>query len=222
MTTDERVERGLRAQAELRRELIGGGARPLGWKIGFNIAAVQERLGIDAPVIGFLTDAGLLEPGAWHPARGIAECEVAIHLGAAVAPGATRHQAAAAIAGLGAAIEVTDRPDLELGLEAILAANVFHRAVTFGEPVAGASLDGVTARVLVDGEERGSVDALAATGDPAAVVAHVAELAGVAGESLRAGERIIAGAMPPLVLPEPGERVELDLGPLGRVGLAFT
>lgn len=222
MSLDERVERGLRAQAELRRELLGGGARAVGWKIGFNIGAVQQRLGIDAPVIGFLTDRGLLEPGASHPARGIAECEVAIHLGADVAPGATREQAAAAISALGPAIEITDRPDLELGLEAILAANVFHRAVMFGQPVAGASLEGVTARVLVNGEERGTADALAATGDPAAVVAHVAELAGVAGESLRAGERIIAGAMPPLVLPEPGDDVELELGPLGRVGLAFT
>ncbi|MEX2195472.1 MAG: fumarylacetoacetate hydrolase family protein [Thermoleophilaceae bacterium] len=222
MTLDERVARGLAAQAVLRRELIEGGARPVGWKIGFNIAAVQQRLGIAAPVIGFLTSAGLLEPGASHRAGGIAECEVAIHVGADVAPGATRDEAAAAIAALGPAIEVTDRPDLELGLEAILAGNVFHRAVAFGEPAAGAALDGVAARVLVNGEERGAADALAATGDPAAVVAHVAELAGAAGERLRAGERIIAGAMPPLVLPEPGDRVELDLGPLGRVALAFA
>lgn len=222
MSLDERIVRGLRAQAALRRELIEAGAKLVGWKIGFNIGAAQERLGIDAPVIGFLTDGGLLEPGATHPARGIAECEVGIHLGADVAPGATRDEAAAAIAALGPAIEVTDRPDLELGLEAILAANVFHQAVTFAEPVAGAPLDGVTARVLVNGEERGTADALAVTGDPAAVVAHVAKLAGVAGEGLRAGERIIAGAMPPLVLPEPGDQVELDLGPLGSVGLAFA
>lgn len=220
--SQDRLARGLRAQMQRRRKVLAVGAAPVGWKIGFNLAAVQERLGLEAPVIGFLTSEGLLEPDATHPAGGLAECEVAIHLGADVEPGATREEAIAAVAALGPAIEVADIPDLELGIETILEGNVFHRAVAFGEPVPGATLAGVTARVLLDGEARGSCDALAATGDPAAIVAHVAELAGVAGERLRAGERIIAGAMPPLLVPEPGQRVELDLGPLGSVALGFS
>lgn len=222
MSSDARVLRGLRAQARRRRELLDAGARPVGWKIGFNLPAVQQHLGLAAPVIGFLTSHGLLEPGATHPAGGVAECEVAIHMAADVPAGARREDAAAAIAGLGPAIEVTDRPDLALGIEAILERNVFHRAVAFGAPVPDAGLEDVQARILVNGEELGVADALAATGDPADVVAHVADLAEAAGEGLRAGDRIIAGAMPPLVLPEPGDRVELELGPLGRVAVGFT
>lgn len=222
MSLDERVARGLARQAELRRERLAAGADPVGWKIGFNLAAVRERLGLAEPVIGFLASDGLIEPGATYPAGFLAEFEVAIHVGADVAPGATRDEAAAAIAALGAAIEMVDPPDLGQGLEEIVAANVFHRAVAFGEPAAGADLGGVRARIMVNGGERATHDAREATGDPGAIVAHVAMLAAACGERLRAGERIIAGAMLPLVPGEPGDRVELDLGPLGHVALGFA
>jgi 2-keto-4-pentenoate hydratase len=41
------------------------------------------------------------------------------------------------------------------------------------------------------------------------------------GERLRAGEHIIGGAMPPLAFPQAGDRLELELGELGRLGLSF-
>lgn len=223
MTVDERIARGLAAQLERRRELLAGGAAPVGWKIGFNLPEVQARLGIDGPVVGFLTTDALLaagEPCALGGAGVIAESEVAIHLGADVPPGAGRAEAAAAIAGLSPAIELTDPPIGLDDLAGVLAANVFHRAVLVGRPVPQ-ELGGVRARTLLNGEEQGCVDALAATGDPAGVVLHVAGLLDAAGERLRAGERIIAGAMQ-LAMPKPGDVLELDFGPLGRLGLRFT
>src|SRR5215216_2362621 len=44
-----------------RREILAQGAEPIGWKIGFNVRETQERLGIDAPLTGFLTTDTLLE-----------------------------------------------------------------------------------------------------------------------------------------------------------------
>ena len=35
-------------------EILAQGAEPVGWKIGFNVPALQEKLGIDAPLAGFL------------------------------------------------------------------------------------------------------------------------------------------------------------------------
>ena len=58
------VERGTEALLMRRREILAQGAQPLGWKIGFNVPEIQEKLGIDRPLAGFLTSDGLLEDGA--------------------------------------------------------------------------------------------------------------------------------------------------------------
>jgi 2-keto-4-pentenoate hydratase len=58
--------------------------------------------------------------------------------------------------------------------------------------------------------------------DPAEVVGLIAERLAIAGEELREGQVIIAGSLTAIVFVEPGDRVEVDLGPLGslEVGLA--
>ena len=214
MSADQRVVDGLRAQLELRDQLIAGGSHRVGWKIGFNTPVAQERLALEAPVVGFLTSATVLAldqpcPVA-HAENPIAEAEVAIHVG----PGGS-------VAGLGAAIEVVDLDRPLEDLEELVARNIFHRAVLLGPPVAGASLAGVTARVLVNGEEHETVDARAATGEPGDVLAHVGRLLAPVGEELRDGDVVIAGAMS-LVAPRPGHRMRFELGTLGELELGFT
>ncbi|HSI80277.1 MAG TPA: hypothetical protein VK919_06450, partial [Solirubrobacterales bacterium] len=121
----DRIEQGMRAQLALRRQMLDGGTRPLGWKVAFNIPPVQELLGIDRPLAGFLTTDGLAEDGGTWPTRGeplVAEPEVAVEIGAD----------GRSIAALLPAIEVSDPPDLALSVDAMLAGNVFHRAVAFG------------------------------------------------------------------------------------------
>ena len=58
------VERGTAAMLVRRRERLAQGAEPIGWKVGFNISVAQQKLGIDAPLAGFLSTDGLLENGA--------------------------------------------------------------------------------------------------------------------------------------------------------------
>ena len=145
---DPRVARGMERQLELRRPLIGEGARPIGWKLGLGTPAAMEKHGTTAPLVGFLTDRGLSEPGrgARRSAAGAtptAEPEVAVHVAADIPAGADRDAVAAAVGGLGVAIEVVDITGAEL--EEILAGDIFHRHVLLG-PAAALDAGALTGR----------------------------------------------------------------------------
>ena len=140
------VERGTEALLTRRRELLAQGAEPVGWKIGFNVPATQERLGIDAPLAGFLTTDSLVEE-PWDDYPVIVESEVALEVGSD----------GRSIAALFPALEIADPPDLDLPVEQILAGNIFHRAVAFGPRVEAAEPG--AARILVNGEEQHTVPA---------------------------------------------------------------
>jgi 2-keto-4-pentenoate hydratase len=214
---DARVQAGLGDQLELRRRRLAEGDRPLGWKVAFGAPQVLELLGLGAPLVGFLTTRALVEPGSVYPIGGwtkaALEAEIAVHMGRA-----SREETGAAIAGLGPALELADidRPLEEL--EAVLAENIYQRGVILGPPDparAGGDVTGIRARVRVDGEETGATDdPTALTGDLLGVVAHVASLLDAFGETLRAGEVVITGALLPHTWPSPGQRVELELEPL--------
>jgi 2-keto-4-pentenoate hydratase len=220
---DPRVEAGLRRQLQEWRSLLGGGAGRLGWKIGLNDPAVQEKLGLSAPVIGFLTTATAIDPGASHSLGGahrpLVEPEVAIELRRDVGPDAQVDEALAAIQSLGAAIEVVDIPAPPEDLEQALAGNVFHRGVVLGPHRQDAAVGGIVATVTVSGEQRESAPAEV---DLADTIRLVADLLGACGERLKNGDRIIAGSLTAPVPVSAGDRVEVELGPLGRLGLSFT
>jgi 2-keto-4-pentenoate hydratase len=207
------VERGTTAMLVRRREILAQGAEPIGWKIGFNISAAQEKLGIDGPLAGFLTSDGLLEDGtevslADGPA--VVESEVAVELG----------DDARSIVALMPALEVADPPDLDQDVETILAGNIFHRAVAFGPRV---QTDAPGAgRILVNGE----VEHVMAPGETGAHLEQMVEavrrrLAAV-DEDLVPGQRIITGILAPSHVAHPGDRVRLELDALGGVELLFA
>jgi 2-keto-4-pentenoate hydratase len=205
------LERGTEALLTRRREILAQGAEPLGWKIGFNLPEFQEKLGIDGPLAGFLTRDGLLEDGAeWDDLPVIVESEVAVEIG----------DDGRAIVALLPALELADPPDLDLGVEQILAGNIFHRAVAFGprverrEPGAG--------RILVNGEERHSLSAEQTVANLDAMVDAVAGRLADAGEELQPGDRIITGVLAPPHRASPGDTVRLELDGLGGVELRFS
>ena len=215
------------AQLTQRRQRLEAGEASLGWKLGMGVPAAMEKLGTDAPLVGYLLagarvdDGGTVSLEGWGNAK--LEPEIAAHLGADLAPGASREQAEAAIAGLGVAIELVDLdPDAD-DPEAILAADIFQRHVLLGPVVEGAGASGTSARVLRDGEEdAAAADATAATGDPIDLVLHVANVVGDAGEMLRAGEVVICGSVVPALDVAPGETIEVQLDPLGTLTVSFA
>jgi 2-keto-4-pentenoate hydratase len=208
------IERGTQALLTRRREILAQGAEPIGWKVGFNVPATQERLGIDGPVAGFLTTDTLLEDGAtWSiedDGEVIVESEVALEVGSD----------GRSIAALFPALELADQPDLDLEIEQILAGNVFHRAVAFGPRVE--TREPGAARILVNGAEQHTVPAEETVERLRAMVEAVARRLADAGEELRPGDRIITGIIAPPHEAKPGDTVRLELDALGGVGLRFS
>jgi 2-keto-4-pentenoate hydratase len=203
------VECGTAALLMRRREILAQGAEPIGWKIGFNVPATQERLGIDAPLAGFLTTDSLVE-GSWDEYPVIVESEVALEIGAD----------GRSIAALFPALEIADEPNLDMEIEQILAGNIFHRAVAFGPRVETRKPG--AARIIVNGEEQHTVPADETGKRLGAMIEAVAARLADAGEELRAGDRIITGIIAPPHKAEPGDTVRLELEALGSVELRFT
>jgi 2-keto-4-pentenoate hydratase len=208
------VERGTRALLVRRRETLAQGAEPVGWKVGFNIPAIQEKLGIDRPLAGYLTTDGLLEDGeTWSLGdRGdvIVESEVAVEVG----------DDGRAIVAVLPALELADPPDLELEVEQMLAGNIFHRAVVFG-PRAATREPG-PGRILVNGEQQHALTAEQTAQALAEMVDAVAGRLADAGEELRPGERIITGVLAPPHAARAGDTVRLELEAVGGVELRFA
>jgi 2-keto-4-pentenoate hydratase len=207
------VERGTSAMLVRRRQLLARGAQPIGWKVGFNIHAAQEKLGIDRPLAGFLTTDGLLDDGAEVSlADGpvVVESEVAVELA----------EDARSIAALLPALEVADLPDLDQDVETILAGNIFHRAVAFGPRVETRAPG--AARILVNGEVEHEVAPAETAGHLEAMIEAVARRLAEAGQELAPGERIITGVLAPPHAARPGDRVRLELERLNGVELLFA
>jgi 2-keto-4-pentenoate hydratase len=203
------VERGTTALLTRRREILAQGAEPIGWKIGFNVPQIQEKLGIDRPLAGFLTSDSLIED-EWDEYPIVVESEVAVEIG----------DDGRSIVAMLPALELADPPDLELGLEQILAGNIFHRAVAFGPRVE--TREPGAARILVNGEEQHSLSAEQTVANLDAMVDVVGGRLRDAGEELQPGDRIITGVLAPPHEAAAGDTVRLELESLGSVELRFS
>ena len=181
----------------------------------------MAKLGTDAPLVGYLLAPARVDDGAtvsldgWGNAK--LEPEIAVHMGADLAAGASREEAEAAIAGLGVAIELVDLdPDAD-DPEAILAADIFQRHVLLGPVVEGASAAGVSAARARTATRR--LDRRRHRGDrrPGRPRAARREHGRRVGETLRAGEVVICGSVVPALDVAPGDTVEVRLDPLGSL-----
>jgi len=227
MGRDPRIERGMLAQLAARRQRLDAGVASLGWKLGLGTDAAKAKLGIDAPLVGYLLGPARMESGAtcdlsgWSNPR--LEPEVAAWVGSDLGPDASLDEAHAAVTGFGVAIELVDPdPDAD-DPEAILAGDIFQRHVLLGPVTEGATAAGTSARALKNGDEAAATaDATEATGDPVDLVLHVANVVGAAGEGLRAGEVVICGSVVPALDVAPGDTVEVQLDPLGSLTVSFA
>jgi 2-keto-4-pentenoate hydratase len=218
---------GLTGQLKLRSDLISQGYRSIGWKAGFGAPAWRERFRIDGPLIGYMTDATLLDDGAdvdvsgWR--RPVAEPEIAAYLGSDLPPGSGHDVTRAAIAAIGPAIELADIDPPPEEVHDILVGNIFHRGVVLGpsdSDRAGADLIGLEARVRLDGREQartGRLEDLA--GGVIEVVSHLADLLSDRGEMMRAGDVIICGSVVPPIDLFTGVTVEFELNPMATITL---
>ncbi|ARP99836.1 hypothetical protein CAK95_12655 [Pseudorhodoplanes sinuspersici] len=220
----------MRRQFALLQERERSGARRIGWKVGFGAPAAMEKLGITAPLVGFLLDSAVLDSGAavsiasWT--KPAAEPEIAIEIGRDVAPDASERDIVDAIAAIGPAIELADVDGPVDDVEAILAGDIFQRHVIFGPrdtSRAGARLDGVKGHLVRSAREIDVPDDLEAnTGSLRIIVTQVARTLGAFGRRLQAGDLIIAGSVTaPQFLEASDRQLAWTLHPIGRVSVSF-
>jgi 2-keto-4-pentenoate hydratase len=227
---DPRIASGMKQQLLRRRELLQSGKKPLGWKLAFGAPASMQRLHTNAPIVGFLLADAVLRSGATVSVAGwkkpAAEAEIAVYMGKDLGPGAGRNTTIDAIAGLGAAIEIADVDHPSEDVEGTLVRNIYQRHVILtgcDTTYAGGKLTGLNALVFRNGVElANTTDFGALTGELIENVSHVANVLSFFGETLRAGEIIIAGSITLPILVEAGETVGFQLEPLEPIIVNFA
>jgi 2-keto-4-pentenoate hydratase len=173
-------------------------------------------------LVGFLPASRRHPPGATVSVAGwrkpVAEPEIAVFLGSDVGD---PDGVADAVDAVAPAIELADVHPPPEDLAAVMAGNIFHRAVILGEPGsgrAGADITGLQAHVTLDGIEEAAVDDLEAlTGELVSTLAHTARVLNVFGERLRAGEVVIMGSVTPPLPLQPGTQIGFRLAPLPTI-----
>jgi 2-keto-4-pentenoate hydratase len=225
------IKKGMTAQLASRRARIAVGEKPLGWKVGLGAPATMQKLGLEAPLLGFLMQKAQLASGSTVSFKGyakpVAEPEIAAVMASDLAADATPDVVLAAIKALRPAIEIADldpapTPD---NLDTLLAGDIFQRHVLFGENAQpGGGVRGLTSRVTRRGEEfNRTADPEAMTGKLVDIVAHVAATLAAFGEKLSAGDVIITGSITPPLFIEPDESELMHaLDPIGEVAVKFT
>jgi 2-keto-4-pentenoate hydratase len=203
------------AQLADARRTLDRDERPLGWKLGFGTEAAMQKLGIDAPLVGYLPTANRLESGAvvdisnWGNPK--LEPEIVARAGEK-----------GEITAIGVAIELVDLDTSVGDPEEILEGNIFQRHVLLSPVTEGASTEDATLKVVVDGEEVAAADDVtAATGAVDGLVKHVAKTLKAAGEELERGDMVICGSIVPALDVEAGQTVEVRIEPLGRLTVSF-
>jgi 2-keto-4-pentenoate hydratase len=227
---DLRIASGMQQQLRRRRELLELGEKPLGWKLAFGGPAAMARLQTNAPLVGFLLHRAVVPPSqselsfaGWK--KPAAEPELTVYLGKNLAAGSDRNTAINAIAGLGPAIEIADVDHPSEDVEGTLARNIYQRHLVLGPPdtrYAGGVLTGLRAKVQHNEKQIADTPEFEAlTGELITIVQHVANLLPVFGETLDAGQIIIAGSITPPIWVQPGEQITFHLEPFDPISINF-
>ena len=198
---DERVERGMR------RQLASAPDDRIGWKMALNAPAIMDALGLPEPALGWLSRERVAEgdhslAGSTNPA---VEPELLLEAGEG-----------GAVARMAAALEVVDLDRPLEQVEEVIAGNVFHRAVAFGE--LGRPAAPGEAVFSLNGEQRVRITEIE---PPAQTLAFVADFLGRLGERLAPGDLVIAGALAPAAQVAAGDVAELAVEGAGSVSLRF-
>ncbi len=223
------VDTGYRIQDETLRRRLARGEVVTGVKLGLTSKAKQQRMGVDTPLVAWLTDDMVLRPGDPVPQGKLihprVEPEIVFVLGERLrGPGVTAQQALAAVATVAAGAEVIDSRyrDFRFTAGDVVADNASSGAYVVaphGVPPGAVDLVGESVRVEVDGE-------LVHEGTGADVLGHPAEALALAvnelarrGLAVEAGWTVLTGGITDAVFATPGATVSCRFSTLGDVEL---
>lgn len=221
------AEDGYQIQQELVKLLLADGDRIIGHKVGLTSKPMQRLIGMDSPDYGPVLASTVYASGAEVPASRFIqpkiEAEIAFVLDAPLrGPGVSLLDAARAVAGVAAAVEIVDSriEDWRIGLADTIADLASNGAVaTSGRLVPLAGVDPKTVGMVLT--RNGSVvdtgAGAAALGDPLLVVAWLANTLGAVGVTLEPGHLIMTGALHAAVPMAPGDVFRAEFDVLGAV-----
>lgn len=208
---------------------IARGEKRIGVKMGLTSRAKMLQVGVDEVAWGRLTDAMLLEEGGTLPRSRYVhpriEPEIAFLMKAPLAGKVTAAQALAAVEAVAPAMEVIDSryENFKFALVDVIADNTSSSGLVVGgwcDPHQDLSNLGVI--VEIDGEvvEVGSTAAI--LGHPLRSLVAAARLVAEGGETINAGDIVMAGgitAAPTLV---PGQTIRTTVEALGSVSISVA
>ncbi len=221
------VDTAYAIQDEALRQRRARGETLIGVKLGLTSRAKQQRMGIDAPLLAWLTDAmvlpaGVPVPSLIHPR---AEPELVFVLGRRLAgPGVTAATALAAVDRVYGGIEVIDSryADYRFTLPDAVADNGSSACFSVGPVgVSPSSLDlSLEAALLeVDGQIVDTATGAAVLGHPAEALALAANALAARGLALEPGWLVLTGGMTDAVPIRPGSRIAAHFSHLGSLTL---
>jgi 2-oxo-hept-3-ene-1,7-dioate hydratase len=213
------------------------GWEPAGWKIGAASAEVRHAEGLPSPAPGRLHRHGVRESPANLPASLFinyrnSECEFAFRLGADLPPREAPYveeEVRAAIESLMPAVEIGDTVFKDwYGASAYLGScldNGGAAAFVYGTPIRDwQSLDLPNARIdlHLNGTFIKSGFGRAAMGHPVTSLTWLANWLRERGRGLAAGEIVSTGTCTGHFFAAPGDRLDVDFGPVGRVEIVYA
>lgn len=224
------ADEGYLIQQELVRLLLADGDRVVGYKVGLTSKPMQRLLGMDSPDYGPVLASTVYPDGADVPLSRFIQPKLEAELvfvlgGSLMGPGVSVTDAARAVAGVAAAVEIVDSRivDWRIGLADTIADLASNGAVaTSSRLVPLSGLDTMDTRLIGmvltrNGELVDTGAGAAALGDPLRVVAWLANTLGEVGVALEPGHLIMTGALHAAVAMAAGDvfRAEFDqLGPV--------
>ncbi|WIY05179.1 fumarylacetoacetate hydrolase family protein [Amycolatopsis mongoliensis] len=224
------VDTAYAIQDEALRLRRARGETLVGVKLGLTSRAKQQRMGIDSPLLAWLTDAMVLPAGAPLPHDALihprAEPELVFVLGERLAgPGVTAATALGAVDRVYGGMEVIDSryADYRFTLPDAVADNgssAYFGVGPVGLPPASLDLSLEAALLEVDGQIVDTATGAAVQGHPAEALALAANALGARGLALEPGWLVLTGGMTDAVPVRRGSRVAAHFSHLGSITLS--
>ncbi|MBW3605439.1 MAG: fumarylacetoacetate hydrolase family protein [Actinobacteria bacterium] len=204
----------------------------VGYKLGLTSKPMQELLGVDQPDFGPVLRSMVHDDGAALAVDDLIQPKIEAEVGLVLdrdlrGPGVTTWQAASAVGGAIAVLEVVDSriEDWRITIVDTIADLASSAAIVMAPrvvPVAGIDLRTIGMVIRSGGRVQATGAGAAAMGDPAAAVAWLANTLATFDVALTAGDVIMTGALHAAFPVAAGDVIRADIDRLGSVTARFV
>jgi 2-oxo-3-hexenedioate decarboxylase len=203
---------------------LGRGEQRVGAKMGLTSRAKMLQVGVDQMIWGRLTDAMLIDEGSYFDLSGRihprVEPEIVFILKRPLAGRVSAAEAMAAVEAVALGVEIIDSRyrDFRFNLSDVVADNASSSGFIVGAPrPAATDVANLGIVVRVDGRIAQVGSSAAILGHPVRSLIAAARMVAQAGEELRPGDIVLAGAATEAVVLMPGQSIRAEMHGLGAV-----